>query len=285
MMEYNERQKEYFINAMILNRGSNNVVDKAPLLEYIATLGIEFKKNESKEIIIKRTIEQGYLDDLMKKYGDRIQIPYWDIKNIYDLTYKQISDIEQMNILKALEYKGSRDETLYTFDNLIHEREELLKAWESKFIMDFHRTRIEVSKIEDVQELVNELSKIFEVQEVSKLYPHKNDYNNKTEYYVYLNLRALKSEGKKIEKELLGDNNNTENAQLKSSLGVQFARIRELEEELRNTYTDLKLSDEYKDIVNRLELQTKENKELNRLLIKNEMTIKTLSTQINKEKS
>jgi len=218
-MELNELQKDYVKNAISQNRGSQSPVTKDSILNFAKDLGIVLKKNSTKESVLSSIFNTGNEDKFFDKFAHCVDVPFWDAAKLNNLTYKQVSDLDQLGVISALTYTGHKDATLYPLSVLCFKEGELLEIWNNKNKTDFFRTRIEVENIDDVQKLINEISKLFEVENVSKPYPHKE---NPKGCYIYFSIRSLNGN-------INNDNyKNEENAKLKLENSTLKGEIKDL---------------------------------------------------------
>lgn len=219
-MELNERQKEYIKRYLGINLGADTTISKEDIVRFAEDIGLQFKKNISKSSLVELILSSGYEEQFFNTFAEFINVPYWELHKQYNISYKQISDLEQLGVIKALDFKGKRDTTLYPIESLRFQDGELLQTWNDKYRTDFFRTRIEIKKIEEFHKLVNELSKIFEIENVSKPYEHREQQG----YYCYLSIRPLNGQTN-------NDNyKNEENARLKAEIGSLQSQIEKLQE-------------------------------------------------------
>lgn len=244
-MELNETQKSYIKNVLSQNRGSHTVISKDSILKFAKDLGIILKKNPTKEAALISILSTCHEDKFYDKFAHCIDVPYWDVAKLNNITYKQLSDLDQLGIINSLDYTGYKDATLYPLTTLGFKPGELLEIWNNKNKTDFFRTRIETENLDDVHNLINELSKLFEVENVSKPYPHRE---NEKGYYIYLSIRSLNGSITNY------NYKNQENAQLKLENSTLKGKIKELNSNITTLNLDSRNSDAYKN----LETKTKE---------------------------
>jgi hypothetical protein len=241
-MDFNEFQKEYIKKQLSINKGSQTIISKSDILEFGKSLGLEIKKNCSKETALELIYSTGNEDKLFKEFAHLIDVPYWDAAKLNGLTYKQLSDLEQYELIKRLEYTGWKDSTLYPLSVLAFDEGQLLKIWNDKNKTDFHRTRIDIKSNDEIEPIINQLSKVFEVENVSKPYPHREFEG----YYIYLSIRSLNAA-------VTNDNyKNSENAKLKLENSTLRGKIKDLESKISDLDFDSRNSESYKDLNKRL---------------------------------
>lgn len=186
-MKLNELQKDYVKNAIYQSRSSQTAIMESDILKLAESLGIEFKKNSNKETALDLIFSNGYEDKFFNQFAHCIDVPFYDAAKLNNLTDKQLSDLDQLSVINALTYTGHKDTTLYPLSILGFAPLELLEIWNNKNKTNFFRTRIEFENIDDVQKLINEISKLFEVENISKPYPNRE---NSKGCYIYLSIRS-----------------------------------------------------------------------------------------------
>lgn len=246
-MELNNRQKEYIKKYLSLNLGSDTTVNKEDIIKFAEDLGLQFKKNISKPNLINLILSSKHKEQFYNIFAAFINVPYWEIHKQFNVSYKQINELEQLGIIKSLDYKAKGNMTLYPIEVLGFQDGELLKIWNDKYKTDFYKTRIEIKELDDLQKLVNEFSKVFEIENVSKIYEHRDQKG----YYCYFSIRPLSSQ-------INNDNyKNEENAKLKAEIGTLKSEIERLQETIKDfesSSTDNYLkSPQYKSMRNQLE--------------------------------
>lgn len=232
-MGFTELQKNYMKKQLSINKGSQTKISKSDILDFAKSLGIEVKKSTSKESALDLIYTTGNEDKLYDEFAETIDVPYWDAAKLNGLTYKQLSDLEQYDVIKRLDYTGWKDSTLYPLSVLGFDEGELLQIWNNKNKTDFHRTRIDIKSGDEIEAIVNQLSKAFEVENVSSPYPHR-DFPG---FYIYLSIRSLDAA-------VTNDNfKNQENAKLKLEVSTLKGTIKEL----NSTISDYKAKEYYSD--------------------------------------
>lgn len=241
-MELNELQKNYLKKAFYRTGGSDYTILKPDFVEFAQSLDLEVKKKFTKDEVINLIFDNGYGDKLYERFYKGIDVTYWDVAKIHGLTYKQISDLQQLEVIEALEYTGYKDCTLYPLSVLGFAPGELLEIWNNKNKTDFHRTRIDIKDAAEIESIVDQLSKAFEVENVSKPYPHR-EYNG---FYIYLSIRSLNAA-------VTNDNfKNQENAKLKLENSTLKGTIEKLNSKISQIEWDSRSSEAYKDLNKRL---------------------------------
>lgn len=241
-MELNELQKEYIKKQLSINKGSQTTISKSTILDFAKSIGIEVKKSTSKESALDLIYNTGNEDKLYEEFSEDIDVPYWDAAKLNEITYKQLSDLDQLGIISSLDYTGWKDSTLYPLSVLGFKPGELLEIWNNKNKTDFHRTRIDIKSDDEIESIVNQLSKAFEVENVSKPYPHR-EFSG---YYIYLSIRSLDAA-------VTNDNfKNQENAKLKLENSTLKGTIEELNSKISQVEWDSRSSEAYKDLNKKL---------------------------------
>lgn len=174
-MVLNQIQKDYVKNVISQNRGSQTPIMKDHILKFATDLGLQLPKSTTKESVLNLIFNIGNEDKFFDEFAHYIDVPFWDAAKLNNISYKQLSDLDQLGVISALTYTGHKDATLYPLSVLSFKEGELLEIWNNKNKTDFFRTRIEVENIDDVQNIINELSQLFEVENISKPYPHREN--------------------------------------------------------------------------------------------------------------
>lgn len=188
-MEFTTLQKEYIKKQLSINKGSQTAIAKSDILDFAKSVGLDVKKSCTKESALDLIYNTGNENKLFEEFAHKIDVPYFDVAKLNELTYKQLSELEQYEVITKLEYTGWKDSTLYPLSVLGFDEGELLKIWNDKNKTNFHRTRIDIACDDEIENIINELSKVFEIQHVSKPYPHRDNDG----YYIYLSMRPLNS--------------------------------------------------------------------------------------------
>jgi len=246
-MELNQLQKDYVKKILYINTGgSDTKILKSSIITFTESHGLVFKKNITKGDLLDLIFLNGLEQELYDKFANRVDVPYWDAAKLNEITYKQLSDLDQLGVIKALDYTGWKDCTLYPLAALGFAPGELLEIWNNKNKTDFFRTRIETENLEDVQKLINELSKLFEIENVSKPYPH---IEKSSGYYIYLSIRSLNGS-------IINDDyKNQENAKLKLVNSTLKGTIEELNSKISKIESDSRETEYYKELKERFNAQ------------------------------
>lgn len=232
-MELTKLQKDYIKTVIYQDIGSQSTILKDDIISFAKELGLKLQKNCTKESILNLIFNTGYEDKLYEKFADNIDVPFFDVAKLNNLTCKQISDLDQLGIINAITYTGYKASTLYSLSVLGFKEGELADIWNNKHKIDFYRTRIEINNIDDIPNIINELSKMFEIENLSKPYPHKD---NKDACYIYLSIRSLSGSITNV------DYRNLENAKLKLENSVLKGEIQELNSKIAELEEKLKTS-------------------------------------------
>lgn len=244
-MTFTELQKEYLKKQFHRSGGSENTILKPDIVDFAKSLGLTVKSKFSKDGVLNLIFDSGNGDKLFERFGNAIDVPYWDAAKLNKLTYKQLSDLEQLEVIKSLEYTGYKDSTLYPLSVLGFDEGQLLQIWNDKNKTDFHRTRIDIKDSYEIKEIVDQLSKAFEVENVSKPYPHREFEG----YYLYLSIRSLAGA-------VTNDNfKNSENAKLKLENATLKGKIKDLDSQIYKINCDVTESDTYKSLRERFNSQ------------------------------
>lgn len=236
-MKYSKHQINY-----IKDKASHslNGILKGDVIQFLLDNNIEVKKNIAKVKAINMILDNDVLTEkFIDMYKDNINVPYYDVATTYCLTYFQVSELDHLGIIEALEYKDKKGATLYPFSVLGYEDNYLLDEYEKRYKTDFHRTRIEFdSNDNSVNDFIDKLSATFDIENMSKLYPKQDSKG----YNLYLSLRP-KTNTMNNDDILIKQNVN-----LKTNLSIAKGQIAELEQKLQNKCSEIKNTPEYKEL-------------------------------------
>ncbi len=181
-------QKDYIKTVIYQNKGSQSTTMKDDIIKFAKALGLNIKNNFTKEAALNLIFNTENEDKLYEEFAPDIAVPFYDVAKLNNITYKQVSDLDQLGILNALTYTGHKDSTLYPLSTLSFKEGELAEILNNKHKKDFFKIRIEINNIDDMPKIIDELSKMFEIENLSKPYPNKD---NKDGCYIYLFIRSL----------------------------------------------------------------------------------------------
>lgn len=239
-MKYTVKQIDYFKDQLI--NYSNHIILKAELIEFALSHGLDVKKNTAKDKVISLILDNEVLTEkLMNICADKILIPYYIVATQYCLTYYQVSELDHLGIIKScgISDKGA---TLYPFSILAYDENYLINEYEKMFKTDFHRTRIEFKNNDEdhVSDFIDKLSNVFDIENMSKLYKKRDDEG----YHLYLSIRpktkALNNDS------ILA----SQNANLKTNLSIEKAKVAELENRLKALEKDIYTAPQYVELRN-----------------------------------
>jgi hypothetical protein len=238
-MVLNQIQKDYVKNVISQNRGSQTPIMKDHILKFATDLGLQLPKSTTKESVLNLIFNIGNEDKFFDEFAHYIDVPFWDAAKLNNISYKQLSDLDQLGVISALTYTGHKDATLYPLSVLSFKEGELLEIWNNKNKTDFFRTRIEVENIDDVQNIINELSQLFEVENISKPYPHRENLKG---CYIYLSIRSLNGSITNY------NYKNEENAKLKLENSTLKGEIEDLKSKIASLNIDSRNTPAYKNL-------------------------------------
>ena len=248
-MKYTAKQIDYFKDQLI--NYSNHIILKAELIEFALSHGLDVRKNTAKDKVISLILDNEVLiEKLLDLYSSRIHIPYYIVATQYCLTYYQVEELDHLGIIKSLDFKSEKGATLYPFSILAYDENYLINEYEKIFKTDFHRTRIEFKNNDEdhVSDFIDKLSNVFDIENMSKLYKKRDDEG----YHLYLSIRpktkALNNDS------ILA----SQNANLKTNLSIEKAKVAELENRLKALEKDIYTAPQYVELRNEFnELKTK----------------------------
>ena len=240
-MKYTARQIDYFKDQLI--NYSNHIILKAELIEFALSHGLDVRKNTAKDKVISLILDNEVLiEKLLDLYSSRIHIPYYIVATQYCLTYYQVEELDHLGIIKSLDFKSEKGATLYPFSILAYDENYLINEYEKIFKTDFHRTRIEFKNNDEdhVSDFIDKLSNVFDIENMSKLYKKRDDEG----YHLYLSIRpktkALNNDS------ILA----SQNANLKTNLSIEKAKVAELENRLKALEKDIYTAPQYVELRN-----------------------------------
>ena len=227
-MKYTDKQIEYFKT----RAGGNKFLLKETIQDFLKNNNIQYDSNLKKSKLLDIIYSNDILfENFIDKYSSSLEVPYYTVATSYNLTYFQVSEMDQLGIIKQLPYTGNKGETLYPFSILGYEDNYFLIEYEKKFKTGFHRTRIEFTSDDEkyIQDFLNKLSVVFDLENISKLYPHRTEEG----YYLYLSIR--------VKTDSLNNNDilTAQNSKLKADLAIKEERIYKLKRELIETKNQL----------------------------------------------
>lgn len=187
-MDLNTRQKEYVINDLKTNRGSETTVMKEDIIKLATELGLEFKKNIRKEILIDLILENNE-EKFFSKFAEHVAVSQYYVATTYMISYKQLIDLEELGVIEKLSRTTSKGYTLYPLSILEYEVDELKEIWNNKYKKDFHRVRIEISRESELEDIIKAFENNFEIQSKKTAIYAQREGNG---YYAYLSMRIKK---------------------------------------------------------------------------------------------
>lgn len=234
-MNYTKRQIDYFKDSAI---HGNSVILKENIIKFLLDNGFNIKKNMAKSAALNLIFDNEVLTNkFMDMFATSVDVPYYIVATSYCLTYFQVSELDQLGIIKSLDYTSDKGATLYPFSVLGYEDNYLLDEYEKRYKTDFHRTRIEFDSNDDksLNDFIDKLSCVFDIENMSKLYPHRDNDG----YYLYLSIRP------KTEAVNNSDIMSAQNANMKVNISLLQEKIADLEHKIDVMSKDVMASEEY----------------------------------------
>lgn len=219
----NDQQKRIINHAILNVSNPNSEISRDMLIKFADDRNMTYRKNISKEKLAE-LIKTLYKDELYEFLYPQVSTNIYEMSQYFNLSYKKLYDLEQIEVIKPWHtktFRGGATRTCYSLDVYEHTGEELNAIWEEKFNTEFYRARFEVKSQSDADVLVAELSKMFEVDSISKLYEHRDADG----YYIYLSLRSLNKAARN------DDVLRKENLKLKQELSESRTQIEKLSSE------------------------------------------------------
>lgn len=233
---YNDIQKSMIKENILANLGSDANVLKQDIVNLAVKMGLEFKKNMAKDNIVKLILNADE-EALYNEFGKYIKVPAWVITKAYGLTNRQFADLKTIGLFKVVDYTRKGYE-LYGVDDLPEDKNYFKNIWEEKFSQGFNKIRVEVKELSDMEHIMEELGKLFEISNYYEEYQHRNSEG----YYVYFAVRSLKKE---IDN---SDYITVENAKLKAQIKAIKEKLMIAEQEVRNAENDIRQTEYYKEV-------------------------------------
>lgn len=187
-MDLNKRQKEYVINDLKTNRGSETTVMKKDIIKLATGLGLEFKKNIGKESLIDLIIENNE-ERFFDEFAKHVSVSQYYVATTYRVSYKQLIDLEELGVIEKLPWTTNKGYVLYPLSILKYELDELKEIWENNYKKDFHRVRIEIGKESELEDIMKAFENNFEIQSKKTAIYEQREGNG---YYAYLSMRIKK---------------------------------------------------------------------------------------------
>lgn len=262
---YNSIQKSMIKENILANLGAEANVLKQDIVNLAVKMGLEFKKNMAKDNIVKLILNTNE-EALYNEFGKYIKVPSWVITKAYGITSRQFADLKTIGLFKAID-STRKGYDLYSITDLPEDKNYFKNIWEEKFSEGFNKIRVEVKELGDMEPIMTELGKLFEISNYYEEYEHRNGEG----YYVYFAVRSLKKEI---------DNSNyitVENAKLKAEIKAIKEKLRTAEQEVRNAENDIRQTEYYKEIF-------EENRKLRAELVGLKSDIRTIEYYKSKTK-
>lgn len=233
---YNNIQKKMIKENVLANLGSEANVLKQDIVNLAVKIGLEFKKNMAKDDIVKLILNADE-EALYNEFGKYIKVPSWVITKAYGLTKRQFSDLKTIGLFKAVDCTR-KGYDLFSISDLPADKNYFKNIWEEKFSQGFNKIRVEVKELCDMEPIMIELGKLFEISNYYEEFEHRNGEG----YYVYFSVRSLKKE---IDN---SDYITVENGKLKAEIKAIKEKLMSAEQEVRNAENDIRQTEYYKEI-------------------------------------
>lgn len=221
----NDAQKKYFITEISKNKGSDTEVMKDDVVKFALECGLDIKKSTAKATIVEE-ICKDHLEKFYNEFHEYFYVPVWIVSEHLNISQNKLNALLEIGALKDYkptyqEFKGRDgkfDALVFPISILELNAADLDNIYNKTF-RNNHRVRIETKTTEEVEELITELSKVFEIDKPSSPYEHRSGEG----YYTYLSIR-------KIDNDILVQNKlSAENAKLK----LDNAQLKEENEHLK----------------------------------------------------
>lgn len=262
---YNNIQKGMIKENILANLGSEANVLKQDIVNLAVKMGLEFKKNMAKDNIVKLILNADE-EALYNEFGKYIKVPSWVITKAYGITSRQFADLKTIGLFKVADCTR-KGYGLYSVNDLPEDKNYFKNIWEEKFSQGFNKIRVEVKELGDMEPIMTELGKLFEISNYYEEYEHRNGEG----YYVYFAVRSLKKE---IDN---SDYITVENAKLKAEIKTIKEKLITAEQEVRNVENDIRQTEYYKEIF-------EENRKLRAELVGLKSDIRTIEYYKSKTK-
>lgn len=222
----NEQIENIFIENIKANMGKNKPIAKDDIIDFIEGYGIEINRKQSIDTILEIIDDNSLMNKLCEAFNEFIYIPNWKVAEYFGIETNELNKLLENNIIKADTKVGSFydrrnkrnvEYDLYNFDVLFkYNSEQLKELYNKAFNHSKYNIRLETTTTEGVQNIINELSKLFIVSDYST-YEHRN----KDGYYSYFNIELL-------------NNNEQQTNVLLTQINSLKAEIQSLKDENRN---------------------------------------------------
>lgn len=228
----NQKQREYFLEQISKNKGSEAPVLKEEIVAFAQDCGIEFKKNLAKYKIINLIVEYGHLQDFYHTFSEAFWVPIWEVRKYYNIPDQTIKELSEAGIIeespKQTEYRGRQGAFIadaYPISIFGYDRQELVDHFKEAYSNKSYKIRLETNTMDKAEEFVEELSKVFEIKRDAYSYRQEGSFT----HFSYFNVQPI-SDSPIRENKLRTENSNykIENAKLKmevSELKKQFEKL------------------------------------------------------------
>ena len=221
--------KEIFINA--LRNSKNDLIDKEDIKRLGEEFGLTFTKRAAKSKIVDKIIKEGYYERLFETFSEFIYIPIWEVADYYKMNSDQIEELNKIGIIKeefkeeefynrsSRRYYKAKMYPLSIFNyDIVEIQEAYQRAYNPKNKFKF---RLETETKEQVREIVELLSNIFEICESPSIYEKRNNG-----YHSYFTVKKL-------------NNSIEEETRLTYKIEELKGEIRKVKEERNKNYVEI----------------------------------------------
>lgn len=157
--------------------------------------GLSVPKRMAKSKIID-IIASEYLERLYEAFSEFIYIPVWEVAGFYGLTTEKINKLQELGVIKEhpkveefynRSYKEYYNANTYPLSVLDYNTENLDEAYNLAYGGHGYRLRVETKTTEEIEPIVTELKKVFDIAKAPDIYPHRNNDG----YYSYLSIKQI----------------------------------------------------------------------------------------------
>lgn len=189
-----EMTKEMYVIEELNN--NNSCIPKDEVIEIAKKCDIEFKPREAKTKIINKILDSGNYDKLFDKFKDLIYVPIWKVADFYGLNSDQIENLREIEVIKEQptedHWYSRRDRKYIAFNKyplsiLDYDKEEIEKIYKLSFGKEGNKIRLETTGKEEVDQLINDMKKVFTIKYEPVTYAHRNGKG----FYTYFTIEAL----------------------------------------------------------------------------------------------
>lgn len=172
--------RKIFLKA--LKKSENSEISKEDILRVAAEYGIDLPKRMARDKVIDIIAVERY-EALESAFTEFLYVPSWEVADHYGLTSEKVDKLNDLGVIKEIaKYKEfySRSSKqhftarTYPLSSLEYDEEKLKIAYDEAFGHNGYRLRVETKNEDEINLLLSEFDKIFEVIKTPDTYEQRN---------------------------------------------------------------------------------------------------------------